>query len=254
MSSVMIPRTQRLRELEAVIRKNIEAFVTTGSSLMEIRDDHLFKEAGFATWDAYLKKRVGRDFGIERRQALILIACSQIRSKVPDSSRTRVRENAPAGGEEWSRKELLELGRLAPKSKDHDQRRDYSELRRSDVARVVQKASALAEQTNGGKITVGIVRKAVDEDLGIDRHKKPEDEPIQPGDFVDEFGHKVKEDLTKTTWCYLGEFEGSLEGRLAFMQREIPKEEWQRLKTKHAPAVERLVKALKTVLAYIEQA
>jgi hypothetical protein len=249
-SNVTTSRIERFHELEATIRQNYEAFVSTGFALMEIREDHLFKEAGFVTWDAYLKERVGCDFGIERAQAFRLIACAQIRSKLPEVSSPRGDETTR---KEWPQKALLELGRLAPKSKDHEQRRNYDQLRRSDVARVARKVEA---QTNGAKVAVGVVRKIVDEDLGIDRHKKPEDEPIQPGDLVDEFGYKAKTepDPRKETWYYLGCFEGELQGRLNFMQREIPKEEWQRLKTEHAVAVERLTKALKTVLAYIEQA
>jgi hypothetical protein len=62
------------------------------------------------------------------RQVRNLIACAQVRTKLPDASGSVL----PEGG--WSQRELLEFGRLAPKSEEHEQRYDFDRLDRRDVA------------------------------------------------------------------------------------------------------------------------
>ena len=54
----MITKTQRLRTLENEIRNNYETFVSTSYALKEIKDDELYREGGYDTWDAFLKQRV----------------------------------------------------------------------------------------------------------------------------------------------------------------------------------------------------
>jgi hypothetical protein len=107
----------------------------------------LYKEDGFSTWDRYLKDRVGRDFGIERTQAKKLIVCAQIRRKIPDLSATPVAESG------WSQVAILEFARLAPKSEEHEQRRDFDQLDKRDVARVAKKVIDKVEQEEGAKLT-----------------------------------------------------------------------------------------------------
>jgi hypothetical protein len=164
-------RKERLRTLETDIRMNYEAFVRTGFALKEIRDDELYREDGFATWEAYLKTRVGEEFGIERGQAFRLIQCAQIQTKAsrtPEVSRTRDTGHEPEKAA-LSQRILLELGRLAPKDEKADgQPRDFSRLDRRDVQRVLKKANAHCRQA-GVKLTATVVRKFVDADLGIDR-------------------------------------------------------------------------------------
>lgn len=163
MADVTTTRKQRLRTLESQIRSNYEAFVQTGFALKEIRDDELYREDGFATWDAYLKERVGDDFGIERTQAFNLIACAQVRAKLPAPSSSMLDEK-----DGWSQRELLEFARLAPASEDHGQRRDFDRLSKRDVERVARKVIEHCEEQDT-KPTAPIVRKFVDEELGIDR-------------------------------------------------------------------------------------
>jgi hypothetical protein len=201
-------RPQRLRTLENEIRQNYEAFVTTGFALMEIRDDELYKEDGFPTWDRYLKERVGRDFGIEERQVYNLIACAQIRTKIPEVSGSALPE------EGWSQKAILEFARLAPKSEAHEQRRDFDKLDKRDVARVAKKAAEMAEKEGDGKPTASIVRKVVDEELGVKLGKpksKPGDEGIELGLYLYSLCGRMSEarealrDIPADAWQLLSE-------------------------------------------------
>src|SRR5262245_16029502 len=102
-----VSRKQRLLTLESQIRKDYEAFVRTGFALIEIRDDQLYKEGGFDTWDAYLTVRVAKDFGIRRTQAYQLIACSQIRTKLPELPDGI--SGVPDKQEGWSQLAVLEF-------------------------------------------------------------------------------------------------------------------------------------------------
>ena len=133
-----------------------------GRELMRIRDDELYKFDGFKTWTDYLNLRVGETFGIEKSQAYKLITSAQLRSKIQYASSTTV-------DEKLSEKAILEFVRLAPKSDDHDQRRDVSRIHNGDVKRVLNKAQEEAKKRPDGKVTASVVRKMVDQDLGIDR-------------------------------------------------------------------------------------
>src|SRR5262245_21301728 len=129
MSEMAVTRKQRLRTLENQIRKDYEAFVATGFALKEIRDDRLYEEDGYATWDAYLKEQVGMNFGIEKTYANRLISAAQIRTKLPELSGTTVSNKS------WAVSAVNAFGRLAPQDEDHEQRRDYDRLNKRDVER-----------------------------------------------------------------------------------------------------------------------
>jgi hypothetical protein len=51
------PNTRRLAALEAVIESGLRTFVEVGNALFEIRDQRLFLEQGFPTFDAYCRRR-----------------------------------------------------------------------------------------------------------------------------------------------------------------------------------------------------
>lgn len=53
--TVTVSRKQRLRTLENEIRTEMEEFYHTGQKLKEIRDDELYKEDGFETWEKYCR-------------------------------------------------------------------------------------------------------------------------------------------------------------------------------------------------------
>ena len=75
-------RKQRLWDLEKQIRKNFEGWVNTGFALKEIRDDHLFKEAGYKNWTEYQNKRLALEFGIEKSQSNKVIKASVVRANI----------------------------------------------------------------------------------------------------------------------------------------------------------------------------
>jgi hypothetical protein len=169
MPEMAVSRTQRLRTLESQIRKDYEAFVATGFALMEIRDDRLYEEDGYETWDAYLKDRVGAQFGIEQTQAFQLVACAQIRTKLPDINFGVPKLNSGKDRPEWTQAAVYAFGRLAPKNEDRPGHPpDYDALRKKDVERVARKVIAHCEREET-RPTATIVRKYVDEELGINR-------------------------------------------------------------------------------------
>lgn len=160
-----LSRNQRLRALENRIRKNLEEFMQTGADLREIRDDRLYEEDGFESWEQYLTERVGEEFGVERAHACKLIQCAEIRPKLPDLNNVS-RGRHSAG---WSQKAVLEFSRLVPEDGQDGRKKDYSRLRKQDAARVAKRAMEMA----GDKpVTSSDVRRAVDADLGIDRAAK----------------------------------------------------------------------------------
>jgi hypothetical protein len=178
-ADVAVSRKERLRTLEAQLREDYEAFVRTGFALKEIRDDHLYEEAGFDSWERYLKDRVGDEFGIERRQAFNLIAFAQIRLRLPDppdlcSVLHKPGSDLPNGAPpekppEWSQRAVLEFRRLAPKAEGvNGQPYDLDKLHKGDVERVAGKVIQHCQKENV-KLTAPVVRKFVDKDLGIDR-------------------------------------------------------------------------------------
>jgi hypothetical protein len=166
MPELAVSRKQRLTALEDEIRRNFEAFVATGFALKEIRYDHLYEEAGFATWEQYLRQRVRVEFQVDERQARKLILCAQVREKLPDRIGIAIPING--GGEKWSQRDLLELARLAPRKEEAGQPYDIDRLNSRDVARVVRKVDEHCAK-EGVCRTSALVQKFVDEDLGIDR-------------------------------------------------------------------------------------
>ena len=57
MGTVTVSRKQRLRTLEKEIRSGMEEFYYVGMKLKEIRDEELYKEDGFETWEKYCRER-----------------------------------------------------------------------------------------------------------------------------------------------------------------------------------------------------
>jgi hypothetical protein len=224
MPDVVLSRKQRLRTLEDQIRKNYEAFVATGFALKEIRDDDLYTEDGFQTWDQYLRERVGHEFKIEKSQAFDLILCAQVRMKLP----TPVLSGTPDNGNpEWSIREVKEFARLAPKKKQPGQPYDVDRLDKRDVGRVAKKVIDYCKD-KAKSITSRIVRKFVDEDLGVNRAgkaketKKAREESAHP-------------DLRQ----YLVDFSGQLEVELERF-REVNEDGWKQL-VKRNPGLVRSV-------------
>src|SRR5215472_1563249 len=143
MADVMNSRKQRLRTLENIIRDGMEKFVATGFALKEIRDDELYKEDDFETWDAYLRKRVEIDFGVKQTQVRELLVCAQVRIKLPDLPKVFTGipvKNGEEGKPEWSQSAVYQFARLAPRSGEGSgQPFDLDRLKQRDVERVAKK-------------------------------------------------------------------------------------------------------------------
>jgi site-specific DNA-methyltransferase (adenine-specific) len=53
------PAGKRLLELEQTIRQDLRAFIRVGSALMEIKNQRLYQQVGFNTFEAYCRQRLG---------------------------------------------------------------------------------------------------------------------------------------------------------------------------------------------------
>lgn len=222
MAQLSVDRKQRLRTLEKSIRGTMEQFVETGNALKEIRDDELYREDGFDTWDAYLKQRVGQDFGIERQQVLNLITAATIRPKLPDP---KILPNALGTSPvEWKSTVVKEFARLAPEDTTKSGHpRDLQSLRKQDVQRVAKAAVEIAKE-QGKPVTAAIVREAVNADLGIKPEKR---EPAPRRDFGIDLP------------VYLNQKVGQIEGIIELLA-EVPADGWKQLEKSNPQLAERL--------------
>jgi hypothetical protein len=172
---------ERLRELEAEIRDGLESFFRTGMRLLEIRDRELYRADGFATWEDYCRTR----WEWSHRHANRMITAADYRSALPSlSGGTKL---IPAGGDrpnEWSEATVRELTRLGNK-------RDAARV----AAKVVKAVEKGARQAAGDpkakplRLTAGVVRKFVDEDLGVDRAKQAKETKKQREQAHEEAAH-----------------------------------------------------------------
>ena len=106
MTTAVATRKQRLRTLEKEIRTGMEEFYYVGQKLKEIRDDELYKEDGFKTWEAYCRDR----WDWSRDYAYKLITASDYRAKLPDVD--KLYTHAEKG---WSEASVRELTRIPDK-------------------------------------------------------------------------------------------------------------------------------------------
>ena len=125
----------------------MEEFYHTGQKLKEIRDQNLYLEDGFKTWDEYCLKR----WEWNRSHVHRLITASEYREKLP---------TLPSGQHDWSERSVRELTRIPDKKQ---------------AARVAVKVVKEIEK-NDGKLTANVVKKFVDDDLGV--KPKPRPKPI----------------------------------------------------------------------------
>ena len=147
MTAIQNSRKQRFLACEKVLTQHGEAFVKVGLALKELRDDRLYEEAGYGDFKSYLKSEANR-FGIGERHAHQLIESAELRIKLPTD---------PADHSTWTERSVRELKRLKSPA-----------IAITVACRVVKEAEA-----NGTKLTLGLVRKHVDEKLGTDRRPKP---------------------------------------------------------------------------------
>jgi hypothetical protein len=195
MGELTASRKQRLRTLENEIRSGMEEFYYTGMKLKEIRDDELYKEDGFETWERYCRGRWEWD----RNHVYRLITAAEYRQVMP------------TGHQEWSERSVRELTRIPDKK---------------DAARVAKKIIEHVEKSKDGKLTSTVVRRFVDEDLGV-VHSKTEPLPKENGIDLD---------------TYLSNETGSLKGmREALMN--INDDGWELLSRRNPQLMKRFITA-----------
>jgi hypothetical protein len=149
-------RAQRLESLEADIRRGLEEFYHTGMKLKEIRDDELYREAGFDTFEAYCKGR----FDWSKGRASQLIKASEYRAELPEFTNGKQGQ----GDYQWSERSVRELTRIGDKR--------VAALVAAAVIKEVQESKEAAAKDPGVKplkLTAALVREYVDVALGINR-------------------------------------------------------------------------------------
>lgn len=123
---------------------------------------------------------------------------------------------------------MAELGRLAPtvgKDGEPGAEKDYSRLKKTDIARVLKAATKSA----GDKLpSVRDIRKAVDDDLGIDR-------ATQAAETKKRREHDRQIDLPD----FLRQETGKLEATINILAK-VPAEGWEQLAESHPGLAERL--------------
>ena len=139
-----IAKRRRLKECERTLAEHMEEFVKVGLALKEIRDERLYKEDGFNTFEDYCRNR----WEMGRSYADHLIGSAELRTRIPDPPKT-----ATNSRQSWNETQVRELKRLGSTTRA-----------RAVATRVVKEV----EQANG-KLTANVVRRHVDEALGIDR-------------------------------------------------------------------------------------
>jgi hypothetical protein len=153
----VMARKARLEKLMGDIRKGLEEFYHVGMSLREIRDDELYREAGFDSFLVFCKA----EFEYAERHVYHLMKAADYRIGLPPAP------TAPGVQYQWSERAVRELTRIPDKRQ---------------AARVAAKAIAAIEQSvksatkNGGvklPTLTATVRRFVDADLGVKRGAAP---------------------------------------------------------------------------------
>lgn len=143
MSDDIEKRKRRLMECEEVLASHSRHVFEAGRIIREIRDDKLYLEAGFKTFEEYCKTRW--EFTVRHAQRLMVAA--EIREKLPEFP------ESDRKGRIWKETYVRELDRLP------------------NTARIITVAKKVIEavEKNGTKLTGHMVRKVVDKELGIKR-------------------------------------------------------------------------------------
>jgi hypothetical protein len=163
---------------------------------------------------------VSKSFG----QAAGLIRAAEVDRKMPARISSDVRTNLGPS-------HLNELARLAPNVGHSDSpgvEKDYSRIRATDIERVLKAAAGL---TDDGSVSVRVLRKAVDADLGIDRTEKAK-----------ETRERREAEAHPDLLPYLRDMAGRLEADLKHLQG-VPESGWKRLAESNPETIRCLVEA-----------
>jgi hypothetical protein len=215
----MTNRKQRLRTLENEIRSGMEEFYYTGMKLKEIRDDELYKEDGFESWEKYCRAR----WEWSRVYVHQLITASEYRQKLPTFA---------TGKHEWSERSVRELTRIPEK-------RDAARVA-AKIIKAIEQSAEEAEKDPGVRpieLTSATVRRFVDEDLGI----KPRRSAARPA-------RDNGIDLTG----YIDRQTGTIEGILDAL-RGIQKDAWEQFSDDNPQLLKRLGTACSALVAFLRK-
>lgn len=212
MGTLTVSRKQRLRTLEKEIRSGMEEFYYTGMKLKEIRDDELYKEDGFETWESYCRER----WEWNANYVYKLIAASEYREKLPDCT---------TGTQQWSERSVRELTRIPDKKQAaRVAAKIVKEVERSE------KQAAKDPEAKPIKLSASTVRKFVDEDLGVNRQAKAAETK------------REREDTRPRIEDYLRSKLGVIEA-ITENLADVPGEAWELLEENEPGLAERLATA-----------
>lgn len=239
-------RPGKLTECEKVIKKHAAEFVAVGNALKEIRDDELWREVpGCDGWVDYLNNRVADHFGIARTQSNNLINAAEVASKLD-----------PVVSGSFTSRVVTELSRLAPKESHRGNKPSYNfaKLRKRDVQRVVKKAQLMAEETGKEKITAAIVRKCVDDELGIDRAAKAREARAEEKRRVERWERQEREhqDRMNSLPTVLVNKQFELRKLLEQLQ-EVPPEGWHFLHKEKGYVATQLSQVCRELAEFLDQ-
>jgi len=243
---IMSTLTKRTRkQIERHIEQCAESIqkngLEIGRDLIEIRDGELWADE-YSSWNQYLKDRVASIVGKSFAQATNLIRAAEIETRIPEKISLDVKTNLGAS-------HLSELGRLVPavgKEGTKGAEKDYSKLRKQDVARVIKAATEIAKESappeKKAEATPSVrdIRKAVDAELGLDRSK-------QAKESKQERERASQIDLFQ----YISRMTGTIEGWLSVLHK-VPSEGWEFLSEETPEVLDEVRDALAELAGFLQ--
>jgi hypothetical protein len=225
MGKIEESRLAKLRACEKVVAEGIEQFAKVGRALRQIRDDELFKEDGFQTWEAYCKARW--EWTAERARQLIVAA--EYRDRLPEPPKT---SDNPTNC--WKEGSVRELTRL--------EKQDAVRVASKVVRAVEQSAKEAAGNPDVKqlKLTAATVRKFVDEDLGIDRAAKAKETKRQR-----------EEQSYPELHCFLNDMTGQIEAQVEKLKTVIDNTDaWDMLEENYPGVMQRFYAAQEALVDF----
>ena len=193
-----------------------------GRDLIEIKDEQLWADE-YDSFDKYLKAEAFNLIGKEYRQAQRLITCVKVEAKIPKLLSPVTTSLKP--------KHMDELARLAPDATGgrHNQK-DYDKLRKADVGRVLKNAELIAE---GNPVSVRDIRKAVDDELNIDRAAEAKKSRAEIKQMRDEHNELAN---------YIRRLTAQLNSAVSMFEK-VPGDGWEVLENEHPLLAKTLAEA-----------
>src|SRR5262245_18258337 len=111
MSEIDKSRNERLRACEKALAEHMEEVIKGGLAVKEIRDDKMYQEDGFKTFEDYCKGK----WGITKQRSYQLMDASELRLKLPTLPEPN--ESQQPVDSSWNESQMRQLGRLGSDSK-----------------------------------------------------------------------------------------------------------------------------------------